>query len=104
MRAFVNKHPAVTQFLVLLGVVLLCLPIFGLAWYALAETGRILIDDGCRARNYSCEYEGEFIIIGSLVLMPFFIYFFIYIASKISGLITNRLLAWAGLNPDLALL
>jgi hypothetical protein len=70
----------------------------------LAEVGRTVIDEGCRARNYSCEYEGATLIIATLVLTPFFIYFFIYVATKISGLITNRLLRWAGLNPDIALL
>jgi len=103
MREFVGKHPALTQFLVLLGAVLICIPSFGLVWYGLAEAGRLVIDEGCRARNYSCEYESEFIVIGSLVFMPFFIYFFIFIATKISGAVTNRLLIWAGLNPDIAL-
>jgi len=104
MREFVAKHPAFTQFLVLLGVVVLCIPSWGVAWYALAEIGRLTIDEGCRARNYSCEYEGATLIIATLVILPFFIYFFIFIATKISGLITTRLLKWAGLNPNIALL
>lgn len=104
MRDFVSKHPALTQFLVLTGVVVLCIPSWGLVWLALATIGQSVIDNGCQARHYSCEYEGSFLIIGTLVLLPFFIYFFIYIAGKVSGLITDRLLRWAGLDPKIALL
>jgi len=103
MREFVANHPAWTQFLVLLGVVILTIPIWGVAWYVIAEVGRMVIDDGCRARNYSCEYEGATFVITTLVILPFFIYFFIFLATKISGLITNRLLTWAGLDPEIAL-
>jgi len=103
MREFVANHPAWTQFLVLLSVVILTIPLWGVAWFVLAEAGRVVIDEGCQARNYSCEYEGATFVITTLVILPFFIYFFIYIASKISGLITNRLLRWAGLNPEIAL-
>ncbi len=103
MRDFVANHPAWTQFLVLLSVVILSIPLWGLLWWALAEAGRLMIDEGCRARNYSCEYEGGALIIATLVIMPFFIYFFIFLATKISGLITDRLLAWAGLDPEIAL-
>jgi len=103
MREFVSKHPHMTQFLVLLGVVILCIPSWGLVGWGIHEAGRVMITEGCQARNYSCEYESATMVIALLVFMPFFFYFFIYIATKISGLITDQVLKWAGLDPRIAL-
>ena len=89
--------------MVLVLVVIAGIPSWGLVWWAIAEMGRILITEGCQARNYSCEYEGQGITILFLVLIPFFFFAFVLAVSKVSGLITDRLLTWAGLDPRKAL-
>jgi len=103
MQGFIAKHPLWTQFVVLVTVVLAGIPSWGLVWWAIAEVGRILITEGCQARNYSCEYEGQGMTILFLVLIPFFFIAFVMVVSKISGLITERLVRWAGLDPKQAL-
>lgn len=104
MRNFVSKHPHLTQFFVLFGVIVASIPSWVLVWFAIAEAGRVLFVEGCQARGYSCYYEGNALVIATLVGIPFFFYFFVYVANKISGWITDRILRWAGLNPKVALM
>jgi hypothetical protein len=104
MREFVATHPHLTQFLVLLGIVILSIPAWALVGWGILEAARVMITDGCQARRYSCEYESATLVIALLVFMPFFFYFLIYTVKKVGELIIDPLLAWAGLDPKTALL
>jgi len=104
MQAFVSRHPFWTQFAVLVAVVVAGAPAWGLLWWGIAETGRIVIAEGCQARGYSCEYQSQGMVILLMIFLPFFFAAFVWFVAKVSGHITNKLFAWAGLDPRRALL
>lgn len=102
MRSFIQNRPLLTDFLALLGAILISLPVWILVWVALAQLGAHFFDNGCQVRT-GCTYDSLIFAFVALIVMPIFFALFIWQVTKLGSFASRTALRWAGLNPDVAL-